>query len=331
MPNLQLSLIMSSNDRSRPVIDGEVTADGIDLIPTVAHPSEMFWRQLHFAEFDISEMSMSSLLMAIAHGDTRWVGVPVFTSRRFFHTGVLVRTDAGIEGPKDLRGKRVGVPEYQQTAALWSRGALEHEFGVSPTEMEWHMERGEERSHGGATGFQAPPGVRIERIPREKNIGTMMASGELDATLLYLTDPNLVDRSRIDLSRHPQVRPLFPDALTEGIRYYRKTNIFPINHCVVVKRSVLEQHPWVALNLYRAFDAAKQRVIARARELSDVYFQLGLLPGDARSALAEDPYPYGVRTSRQTLETIALYSHEQGLTPRVLSLEEVFSPSTLDL
>jgi 4,5-dihydroxyphthalate decarboxylase len=331
MPNLQLSLIMSSNDRSRPVIDGEVTADGIDLIPTVAHPSEMFWRQLHFAEFDISEMSMSSLLMAIAHGDTRWVGVPVFTSRRFFHTGVLVRTDAGIEEPKDLRGKRVGVPEYQQTAALWSRGALEHEFGVSPTEMEWYMERGEERSHGGATGFQPPPGVRIERIPREKNIGTMMASGELDATLLYLTDPNLVDRSRIDLSRHPQVRPLFPDALTEGVRYYKKTNIFPINHCVVVKRSVLDQHPWVALNLYRAFDAAKQRVIARARELADVYFQLGLLPGDARSALDDDPYPYGVRTSRQTLETIAQYSHEQGLTPRVVSLDEVFSPSTMDL
>ena len=331
MADIQLSLIMGLNDRSRPVITGEVKADGINLVATVAHPSEIFWRQLHFAEFDVSEMSMSSLLMAIANGDTRWVALPIFTSRRFFHTWSLVRTDAGIEGPGDLRGKRVGVPEYQQTAALWSRGALQHEYGVEPKDIVWHMERWEERSHGGATGFKPPEGVRLERIPPEKNIGSMMAEGELDATLLYITDVNLVDRSRIDLSKHPKVRTLFPDPIAEGIRYYQKTGLFPINHCVVVKRSVMEEHPWVALNLYRAYDAAKERVIARTRELNQMYFDLGLLPGETRSVLNTDPYAYGIRANRQTLETIAQYSNEQGLTPRVLSLEEVFAPSTMDL
>src|SRR5919206_1830350 len=138
---LQLSLIMGANDRSRPVLNGDVEPDGIDLTTTVAHPSEIFWRQLHFREFDISEMSLSSLLIAIAGGNTDWVGLPIFTSRRFFHTGVWVRTDRGIEQPADLAGKRVGVPEYQQTAALWARGILKDEFGLDPRSIEWWMER----------------------------------------------------------------------------------------------------------------------------------------------------------------------------------------------
>src|SRR6266536_2595062 len=187
---LQLSLIMGANDRSRPVLDGAVEPGGIDLTCTVAHPSEIFWRQLHFQEFDVSEMSLSSLLMAMAGGNRDWVGIPVFTSRRFFHTGIWVRADRGIEKPEDLKGKKVGVPEYQQTAALWARGVLQHEFGVNPQDIEWWMERTEDRSHGGATGFKPPEGIRLNRIPPEKSIGSMMLSGELDATLLYIVDNN---------------------------------------------------------------------------------------------------------------------------------------------
>src|SRR5215204_6845072 len=153
---LQLSLATVANPRSRPILDGLVQADGIDLVPTVLHPSEMFWRQLRFAEFDVSEMSFSSLMMAIAGGDTRWVGLPIFTTRKFFHTEIMARRDAKIDTPADLKGRRVGVPEYQQTAALWARGVLQHEFGVSPEDVEWFMERTPERSHGGATGFQPP-------------------------------------------------------------------------------------------------------------------------------------------------------------------------------
>jgi 4,5-dihydroxyphthalate decarboxylase len=329
--NIKLSLICGENDRTRPLIDGSVRPDGIDLSVTVAHPSEIFWRQLTFEEFDVSEMSMSSFLIITAQGDRRFVGLPIFTSRRFFHTGGLVRVGAGIERPEDLKGKKVGVPEYQQTAALWSRGALQHEFGVHPRDIEWYMERTEDRSHGGATGFKAPEGVRINFIPGEQNIGTMMLSGELDATILYITDPNLVDRSRIDLNNSPQVKRLFPNPVAEGARYFQKTGLYPINHGMVVKRSVLEKYPWVAINLYKAFAEARDRVAARTRELADVYFGLGLLPLDSRPVLSVDPYPYGVKANRNVLETIAEYSHEQGLTPRVVKLEEVFAPSTMEL
>jgi 4,5-dihydroxyphthalate decarboxylase len=331
MSNLSLTMICSDNDRTRPLIDGKVRPDGIDLSITVAHPSEMFWRQLSKSEFDISEMSMSSYLIITAQNDQRFVGLPVFTSRRFFHTGGLARTDRGIDRPEDLKGKKVGVPEYQQTAALWSRGALEHEFGVHPRDVEWWMERTEDRSHGGATGFKAPPGVTINFIPAEKNIGTMMASGELDATVLYITDPNAVDRSTIDLRKDPKVKTLFPDPRAEGVRYYKKTGIYPINHGVVVKRSVLERHPWVAINLYKAFAEARDRVAAQTRELSGVYFDLGLLPAQERSVMAMDPYPYGVKENRKVLETIAEYSFEQGLTPRKVGLDEVFARSTMEL
>ena len=332
MARLQFSVALSNNDRTRPIINGEIKPDGIDLIPSVMHPSEMFWRQLKFQEFDISEMSMSSLLIDLAHGDSHWVAIPVFTSRSFFHTAALVRTDRGIKEPADLKGKKLGVPEYQQTAALWSRGVLQHEFGVKPSDVEWWMERTPDRSHGDARGaFQAPAGVTVNRISEEKNIGTMLLSGELDGTLLYLTDPNLVDRSRANVEDDPNIRPLFPDRMAEGARYYQKTGFYHINHAMVVRRSILEQHPWVALNIYHAMLQAKDQVNARARELADVYLRLGLFGPDGRKALSVDPYPYGVQANRKILENITEYSHEQGLTPRKLGLEEVFAPATLDV
>jgi 4,5-dihydroxyphthalate decarboxylase len=331
MADLQLSLIMGSNDRSRPVLDGTVKPDGIELTCTTAHPSEIFWRQLHFQEFDVSEMSLSSLLMAMAHGNRDWIALPIFTSRRFFHTWSWVRTDSGIDKPQDLKGKRVGVPEYQQTAALWSRGVLKHEFGVEPQDLEWWMERTEERSHGGATGFQPPAGVRFNRIPGDQSIGTLLADGKLDATLLYLTDNNLVDRSRITLEGNPKFRLLFPDPAAEGRRYFEKTGIYPINHGMVVRRSIYEKHPWVALNIFNAFRQAKDKAAARLRELASTHLELGLLGPEARKAFAVDPYPYGVKSNQKVLETVAEYSHEQGLTPRVMQMEEIFAPSTLDL
>jgi 4,5-dihydroxyphthalate decarboxylase len=331
MAKLELSLIMGANDRSRPVLDGTIQPDGIDLTCTTAHPSEIFWRQLHFQEFDVSEMSLSSLLMAVANGNRDWVGLPIFTSRRFFHTGGWATAASGIDKPQDLKGKRVGVPEYQQTAALWSRGVLKHEFDVDPTDIEWFMERTEERSHGGATGFQPPAGVRFNRIPADKDIGGMMLAGELDATLLYITDPNLVDRSRARFEGNPAVHLLFPDPVAEGQRYFKKTGIYPINHGMVVRRSIYEKHPWVALNLFNAFRTAKDGVAARMRQLVATHNELGLLPPGTNPALTIDPYPYGVKSNRLVLETVAAYSHEQGLTPRVLDLEEIFAPSTLDL
>ncbi|MGH9114805.1 MAG: hypothetical protein ACRDWW_03150 [Acidimicrobiales bacterium] len=330
MTTLQLSGALTANVFNDPVLAGAERPEGLSLVWTRLHPSEMFWRQLHFAEFDVSELSLSSLLISLDRGDTRWVGIPVFTTREFFHTRILVRADAGVDRPEDLAGKRVGVPEYQQTAALWSRGALQHEFGTPPQAMKWYMERPPERSHGGATGFVPPPGVQLSYLPSETDIGRALVAGELDATLLYLSEPNLVDRSRLDLDRHPEIRPLFADRRAEGIRYHRATGLLPVNHCVVVRRELAERHPWIVLNLYDMFVAAKEAVAAGLVRALDPYRYLGLVDG-VDAGLATDPRPYGIRGQRNVLETLSRYSHEQGLTSREVTPEEVFAPSTLDL
>lgn len=328
---LTLSLALSDNERTRPITQGRIKAQGLQLIPTVLHPSEMFWRQLKYADFDISEMSLSSLFIATARGDRRWVALPIYTSRMFFHTNILVRKDSGIHQPQDLRGKRVGVPEYQQTAALWSRGILQHEFGVLPRDIEWFMERGPDKSHGGATGFKPPDGVRLNQIPATTNIGEMLVRGELDATLLYLNNPNLVDRSTINLDSAAFIEPLFRDRLTETTRYFKKTGIYPINHTVVMKRALYEQHPWIALNLFHAFVAAKKEVERESAENLQSYIETGFVEATARSGLAADPKAYGIKASREVLETISRYVHEQGLASRQVAVDELFADSTLDL
>lgn len=290
----------------------------------------MFWRQLKFAEFDVSEMSMSSLTIATSQGPTQWVALPVFTTREFFHLRALVRVASGIQSPADLRGKRVGVPEYQQTAAIWGRGVLQHEFGVHPREIEWFMERTPEGSHGGSTGFKPPDGVTVNRIPASTNIGEMMVRGELDATLLYLTHNNLVDRSRIDLYNDTRFKRLF-DRAAEAKRYFAKTGMYQINHGMVIRRSIFERHPWTALNIYNAFAAARAAVL-RARDTSlHRHYEPGLIGDEVKNALATDPMVYGVKANRKVIETITQYVHEQGLAARRVALEEIFAPSTMDL
>lgn len=327
---LQLSIALASNPRTWPILDGRVQPNGIDLIPTVLHPSEMFWRQLKFADFDVSEMSFSSLMMAVAGGDVRWVGLPIFTTRKFFHTEILVRKESGIKTPADLKGRRVGVPEYQQTAALWTRGILQHEFGVPQQDMQHWMERVPTHSHAASVGFKAPPGVTINPIPPEKNIGSMMLAGELDAVIHYLRHNNLVDRSTADLHNHPDIRSLFPDPQAEGIRYYRKTGIYPINHGMVVRREIVEKHPWVVLNLLKAFEQANELTNRQRMEHVDYHVTTGLISTDAAKALQEAVVRHGIKANRKVLETAAQYSFEQGLTPRLMKLDEVMAHSTLD-
>ena len=329
LSRLDVSIALSDNPRTRPLLEGRVQVEGLRLIPTAVHPSEMFWRQLHFADFDISEMSMSSLLIAASQGDRRWVGIPVFTSRRFFHTGVLVRKDSGIDSPAQLAGRKVGVPEYQQTAAIWSRGALQDEFDVSPASIEWFMERGPSVSHGSATGFRPPPGVTINQIPPDSSIGQMMMSGELDATLLYIADRNLVDRSRADLSG--VAKPLFPDQAKEGLRYHQATGLYPINHTVVVRRTLLERHPWIALNLYTGFLNATNVLLDATKAWVEPAIETGTVDATSASLLTRNAMPYGFTGGRKELETVARYVPHQGLTDRVIQLDEIFAESTLGL
>jgi 4,5-dihydroxyphthalate decarboxylase len=343
MPPLRLSVCLSRNAMTAPIISGEVIPEGIDWTVTAAHPSEMFWRQLKFAEFDISEMSLSSLSIAAAHGVRDWVAIPVFTTRRFFHTGIIVRDGAGIDTPADLAGKRVGVPEYQQTAALWTRAALHHEFGVAPETMQWFMERPPERSHGGSTGFMPPPGVELTYISTDTNLGEMLETGQLDAAIVYLGARNLVDRNSRGSEEIAGLRPLFADPLAEGVRYYEKTGLLPVNHTVVIRRSLLEESPWVALNAFSAFVDAKEAALAplvgrggpelrQDSGLLDPWAQIGAIPASAIARVRHvDPLPYGLRGQSAVLEALGTYLLEQGLVTTPVEVMKLFAPSTRDL
>ena len=330
--NIQLSVGMANNPRTRAIFDGRVKPDGIDLICTPLHASELFWRQLHFADFDVSEMSMSSLMMAVASGDTRWVGIPVFTTRKMFHTGMLARKDRGINKPEDLKGKKIGVPEYQQTAALWSRGILQQEWGITAQDIgEWWMERNPEHSHGGKMGFKAPPGVKLQYIPTTTDMGEMLLDGKLDGALHYLAGTNnLVDRSKANLDNHPDFKTIFPDPHAEGVRYYNKTGIYPINHGMVIKREIAEKHPWAVLNILKAFDQANDIAERERRQANEYHVETGLVPPDVAKKLQMPLVKHGIKANRKVLETAAQFSFEQGLTPRLMKLEELFAPSVME-
>jgi 4,5-dihydroxyphthalate decarboxylase len=317
--------------RTRPLVTGEVAPAGITLHASLLYPTEIFWRQLHHGEFDVSEMSISSLMIAISKGNTDWVGIPVFTMRRFFHTGIMIRTDRGIETPADLAGKNVGVPEYQQTSALWTRGIMRDEFGLQPEAMHWNMERNPEQSHGGATGFTPPPGVDLRYVPRDKSLGRMLFDGELDALMHFSPGQNIIDRTTVDPMTSPNVRRLFDPPLREASRYYAKTGIYPINHCVVVRRTIAEEHPWVIRAVYDAFDEVKSRVAARRASLLEPYAATGTVDAAALQIFGGDVLPYGVKAARTVLETVSRYLHDDTLTSRRVALDEVFAKETLDL
>ena len=331
MANLQLSLAITSNPRTWPIIDGRVKPDGIDFAKTVLGPAEMFWRQLSFAEFDVSEMSMSELMMIRERGDDRFVGIPVFTTRRFYHTGILVRKDARIASPADLKGKRVGVPEYVQTSALWTRGVLENEFGIAPKDMTFFMERVPTRSHAGAMGFETPAGVTINQIPPEKSIASMLLTGELDACMSYNPKQgDLIDRSDVDLDNHPDIKPLFPDPAAEAVRYYKKTAIYPINHGMVIKRAVFERDPWAVINILKAFNRANDIADAERRAHVAYHLETGLVPPDYRKPLAARIMTHGLKANRVTLEMAAKYSNQQSLTQRIMTMDKLFAANALD-
>lgn len=323
-----------------PLLSGAVVPEGIDWCVSVIHPSEMFWRQLRFGEFDVSEMSLSSLSIAAAQGVRDWVAIPVFTTRRFFHTGIVVRSDSEIHAPAELVGKRVGVPEYQQTAAVWARGALTHEFGVSPDRLRWFMERPPSRSHGGATAFQPPHGIDLSYIATSTSIAEMLAEGTLDASLVNITDSNLVDRRRADRVRNDNaIRPLFPDPVAEGVRYFRKTGLLPVNHVVVARASLVAKHPWIVLNIYAAFVEAKRvafgqlaPAVSRRDGLLQPWVRIGAVPDSTVEQIREvDPLPYGLVEQREVLDTLADYQVEQGLVAGNVRIEDLFAQQTRDL
>ena len=337
MPKLTLSFASAVNEHTRPLMDGTVQPEGAELIPTVSDPSETFWRQLKFLEFDVSEMSLSSYLIARSRG-IDMIAIPAFPSRRFFHLELSYHADAGIREPGDLVGKRIGVGDYQQTAALWIRGILEHDFGVSQYKVDWYMERTEELSHGGATGFTPPPGISFHRIPPDKSLASMLVDHELDVArvegALRKEATNVIDRStRLRGSGDwSKVLPLFPDGIAEGARFYRAHGYIPVNHTYIIRGALHRQHPWLAFNLYIAFVKAKE--LAQQRLLESIPLSLVFRReylAQTRALFGDDPFPYGVKANRPMLQTLVDYSQEQGLTPEKLAIEDLFAPSTLEL
>ena len=337
MSELILSFISNFNERVEPLMNGTIKADGIELIPTYSHPSETFWRQLKFQEFHVAEMSMSSYLIARSRG-VDMIAIPVFPSRRFFHADQSYHVDSGIKQPGDLVGKRIGVGEYQQTAALWARGVLEHDFGVSQYKVHWYMERSEELSHGGATGFAPPPAISFHRIPPDKSLATMLVNHEIDVAPIasHLTRAfNIIDRSthiRASEGDWSKVKPLFPDQIAEAKRFFTEHGFVPVNHAYIIRGDVYREHPWVAVKLYDAFVKAKAMAaetllerIPAALFFGPEYFAM------TQGVLGDDPFPYGIKANTALLDTLIAYSHGQGLTPRKMKVEELFAKETLDL
>jgi 4,5-dihydroxyphthalate decarboxylase len=334
MSDLALTLAMADYDRTAGLRDGSVTASGVGLRYVVSPPSETFWRMLKFDEFDAAEMSLSSLLIARQQGRA-WTAIPVFPFRAFFHTYVFVRADSRIRHPSGLAGARFGLPEYQMTAAVWVRGVLQQDFGVAPSAIRWYVERTPSMSHGGQTGFTAPAGVSIERVPEGETLLSLLERGRLDAVMPspYGGMTSRLNKTYVaQLRRSPHVRLLFEDPLAESVRSFRAEGFSHVNHTVVVQTRVLEEHPWVALNLFNAFAQAKAQCYGRLDYLlrSSVMAAFAVLDAQRRT-FGDDPFPYGLSANRTALETLAQYSFEQGLTSKRADIDALFAPTTRDL
>jgi 4,5-dihydroxyphthalate decarboxylase len=337
MAKLKLGFISAYNERVDPLMKGVVCAEGIELAPVYSHPSETFFRQLKDQAFEVGEMSMSSYLIARERGSDM-IALPVFPSRRLFHTELSCHVDSGIQKPEDIVGKRLGIGEYQQTAALWQRGILEHDFGVSQYKVHWYMERTEELSHGGVTGFQPPAGISFQRIPPDKTMASMLVHNELDVAAInspWKNMPTSIGRShRItgadgDWSK---VKLLFTDRIAEGERFFQKWHFLPVNHTYTIRGDVYKKHPWVAFNLYTAFVKSKEHFNSRLLDSipSGLFFGREYL-SMTQSVFGRDPFPYGIKPNRKMLETLIDFSHEQGLIARKPKVEELFAEITLDL
>lgn len=275
-------------------------------------------------------MSLASLIISASRNETRWKAIPVFPSRRFFHTWILCNRSSAIDSPVRLKSKKVGVPEYQMTAAVWVRGILQDEFLVNSEEMKWYQERLENR-----ITIEIPKKVVLVKLPPEENLAEMLVTNKLDALLVYSGNPTSVDRSTLRLDSHPNVNLLFPDPKSEEIRYYKKTGIFPINHTIVIKNEVYEENHEIGMALFRMFDEAKKMSY---RELDDHDF---VTPPnlvwqreafqEQKTVFGNDPYPYGFKQNLKTLQTLSRYCYDQGLSKREVNVEELFAEEALDI
>jgi 4,5-dihydroxyphthalate decarboxylase len=323
---LNFTLACSAYDRIHALVDGTVVPEGLDLNFIPLEVEEIFWRQLRHQEFDGSEMSFSSYTMARSRGDERFIAIPVFTSRFFRHSCVYINVHKGISRPEDLQGKTVGVPEYQMTAAVWLRGIFQHEYGVRPHDIHWRSGGEETPGREEKLRLQLPPDVDYRAIPPDKTLSEMLDKGEIDALFTARTPSCFLGGS-------PNVRRLFDNYAEVEKEYYLKTRIFPIMHAIVIKRTMYEANPWVAMSLYKAFSASKNLVLQNMRHTFALHTTLPWLMSyvdETRKLMGDDWWPYGIERNRQTVEALCAYSYEQGLSERHMRVEELFAPETFD-
>jgi 4,5-dihydroxyphthalate decarboxylase len=305
----------------RALTDGRVSIEGCDVNYLTMPVEECFERAYFHREFEIAEIGFSPYLIALSRGVSPYVAVPVFLSRMFRHSAVYIRRDRGISGPADLRGKRVGVPEYQMSAVMWFRGYLQDEFGIAAKDMEWVQGGLEVPGRRDKFPLNLPEGFPLTSV-QDKALSRMLADGELDAVMS-------ARRPSCFIAGHPQVQRLFPDYRKAEQDYYRKTGIFPIMHAVGIRRDVLDKHPWLAASVFKAYAQAKALADAELGETTALKIGLPWVSAEFESTvdvMGPDFWPYGTGAgNRRALEAMARYSYEQGLATRVVTVDEMFA------
>jgi 4,5-dihydroxyphthalate decarboxylase len=327
MTAVPITIACGNYDRTAAISDGRVKIEGCDVTFLSLQPEEIFHRAFRFAEFDVCEISFSSFLRTVANGTAAYVGIPAFVSRIFRHSGIYVRTAAGIRAPQDLRGKRVGLPEYQITAVVWMRGMLQHEYGVHPSEIHWRSGGQEQPGRKERTPLKAIPGVDLQPIGDDQTLVGMLRAGELDA-LFTARAPSSY------LAGEPHIARLFADTRAAEIAYYKKTGLFPIMHLVGIRKTLAARYPWLATSVYKAFCEAKALAMTRLTDVNALAVTLPFLDAETRETMVvmgSDFWRYGVHENLREIEALAQYAFEQGLLDRKVKVDELFCPSTLEM
>jgi len=323
---LRLTLACWDYDRTRALADGTVAPEGIDLTYLPLPVEETFFRMLRHREFDVAEISLSSYTLSLFREPRRFVAIPVFPSRSFRHSAVYLHAGSGIARPQDLAGRRVGCPEYQMTALVWIRGLMADEYGVHPTAVEYHCGGEEEPGRDEKIPLDLPPAFRLRRIGPDQTLSRLLAEGGIDA--LYTA------RAPSTFATRPEaVRRLFPDYVAAETEWFRRTRIFPIMHLVAIRREAYEADRWIAQELTKAFARAKAVAAAALEETAALQVMLpwaAAHAAEARALMGEDWWAYGLEPNRHVLETFLRHHHEQGLSPRCLTPEELFAPEALE-
>jgi 4,5-dihydroxyphthalate decarboxylase len=318
---VHLTLAVCDYEHVREIAQGLVRADGITLTPLI-FPSieEITFRFTRSQEWDVSELSFGKYISLTSRGDAPMIAIPVFPSRVHRHSAIYVRSDRGIRTAKDLEGRAVGIPEWAQTAGIYVRGFLAEEEGVDLTSVRWLQAGVNEPGRAEKVELKLPAGMRYEPRPHT-SLSAMLAAGEVDAVITARAPAAFAPGS-------PVVR-LYPDYRKEEERFGKKTGIFPIMHLMTIRRATFEQHPWIAMNLYKMFEEAKQRCLARLRDITCARIPLpwaAAIADEITASWGPDPYPYGIEASRPTIEAFCRYAHDQGVTHRRMTPDELFPP-----